>query len=149
MAQVEVDVARHVEVHEAIVIEVAKGRAATPDLVRRRNPRFDGHVREGPITVIPIQNVGPVVVNIQVLKPVIVIVRRNRAEPPAMPLDTRLARYVGKGPITVIAEEVVVGAVLDLRRLEEILDRGSVHDVKIHVAVVVVIKPNATTAVDL
>jgi len=66
-----------------------------------------------------------------------------------VPLDTRPPGHVGKGPITVISEEVVVRAVLDLRRMEEIFDRGPVHDVKIYVAVVVEIKPNATTAVDL
>jgi hypothetical protein len=66
-----------------------------------------------------------------------------------VPLDTRSAGYVGKGPITVISEKIVVRRVLDLRRMKKIVDRGSVNDIKIYVAVVVVIKPDATTAVDL
>ena len=63
MAQVEVNVAGHVKVEVSVVVIVAEGGTGAPHQLLAGDSRLGGHVGEGAVAIIPVENVRAVVVN--------------------------------------------------------------------------------------
>jgi hypothetical protein len=95
-----------------VVIIVPEGCPGTPHEISPCNVCLSRDVREGTVTVVPVKDVRPVVVNKKVDEAIVVIVCGDSSESPAISLYTSSARDIGEGPITIIPKEIIVRRIL-------------------------------------
>ncbi len=119
---------RHVELREAVAVEVA-GRPAHPAGAAAAAAALGGGVGEGPVADVPEEHVRPEVVHDeQVRIVVVVVVDPDGLEPVAGLRDPHRRRHVREGAVAVVPVERVGGG-------------GVVGHGDVEVAVVVVVRP--------
>ncbi len=121
--EIEVHVVRHVKIEIAVVVVIAeRGARAPPSCVADTGPC--GHIGEGAVAVVVIQNRAVEVGNVKVFMTIVVVVADGHAESPAAVVDSRLGRYIGEGAVVIVTVQL---AGMAFARLQ-IFDRGTVHE---------------------
>ncbi len=105
-------------------------------------------IRKGAITVVAIKNVGAEIGHEEICFAVIIEIGCHTTEAPAFARNARLLSHVRKRAVAVVAKQVIVVFARGHLPLQ-FFDGRPVHQVKIHVAVIVVVEPASTAAVDL
>ena len=140
--EVEFDVHAHVQVQPPVPVVVQERRAGRERGVPgQRRYRPAGHVPEGPVPLVAIEDVLPVVRDEQVVVAVVVVVRDGQAHPVTVRIaHAGLASHVREGSVTVVAiKDAGQGPVG-----HEARDGRAVEQVDVEVAVPVVV--DETTA---
>ncbi len=131
---VKVHIAGHVQVQQPVAVVVSPGRSGRP--VAKRHAGCFRLVCEGPVVVVVVEPVLPVVAHIDVRPAVVVVVGNRAAITPAVVLHARLGAHVGKGAILVVPKQRRVRRLfLAVQRVE----CRAVHQVDRQPAAVVVI----------
>ena len=148
VVNIEVDVTADVEVQIPVIVVIGEGRSAAPD-VATPDPGLDSDVGKRPVAVVPVQDVFPEIVDKEVDKAVVIVVGRHCSVPPARSFNARPQGHITEGAVAVVAKQIITGTISNGARVPKIGDRGAVCDIKVHISVVVVVKPHAAAPVYL
>src|SRR5882757_3195351 len=124
----------------AVAVVVHKAAAGAPVLLMARETGGLGHIREGAIAVVAIQNILPKTGAEDIVKAVVVIVCHANAERPANRMQSRFFRNIGESAISVVLIETIscaLGCVVHARARQ---------NEKVHPTVVVVVNESAATS---
>src|SRR5579859_3140702 len=135
MVEVVIDVAGNEKIKQAIVVVVSPGGAGGPVLESDAGPF--GDVGEGAVVVVVIEAVFAVVGYVDVRPAIVVVVGDGDAEAPALVSDAGLVSDVSKRAVMVVVEEHGAGRWFPALNGG---DRGTVEEINVEPAVVVVIE---------
>src|SRR5713226_4858265 len=138
MDRIKLEISGDVQVDEAVTVVTAKSRARVPDAAAA-NSSPGRHIRERSVAVVVIQNIRAVVRDEKIGVSVVVVISRYATEAPSPSRDPCRLRNVGKGSVTIVAVQIIVPGMLDRLGLQ-VLNRGSVHQIQVHVSVLVVVE---------
>src|SRR5690242_16851331 len=98
---------RDIQVKEAIVVDVAKGRAHAPlgkGPVRVGYARRFRNIRESAVAIVAVQPIGAIVRHVKVQIAVVVVVTHRHSAAPGRVPEMSLGRDVGKSAVAVVVE---------------------------------------------
>ena len=143
---IEIEIAGNEQVQVAVAIVIAESRTGMPDIAAADMCLFRD-VDEGAVAPVLVQNIATEIGDEQVGEAVIVVIRGDAAKTPATAGDAGLERHVRERAVTVIAIKMVGGSLgffaLQIRK------SGTVDQIQVHPAVVVVVDPADARAVHL
>ena len=125
----------HEQIQQTVAVVVAPRRPRRPS--PQRHARLLRDVRKSPIVIVVVQAVLPEIRHINIRPPVVVVVAHRDAESPSFVRYSRFLRHIRKGPVMIIVEEH-----RSWRSFFSLhgLDRGSIQQVNIKPAVIVVVQ---------
>src|SRR5256885_9743661 len=124
----------------AIAVIVHKAAAGATVVLAAREASGLGHIREGAIAVVAIQNILPKTGAEDIVKAIVVIVSHANAERPANRMQPRFFRNIGKSAISVVLIETIA------RAFRCALQARARQDENVHPAVVVIVNESTATA---
>ena len=145
VADIEVEIARDIEIHIAVTIVVAESRAGVP-AARLRQAGGSGRVGEGPVTVVSIENVGTEISDEQVRVSVVIVISHDAAKAPALSRDARRQGHIGECSVAIVPEQIVASAGRHLFPLK-LFQCGAVDQVEVGMAVVVEVEPAGAASI--
>ena len=110
----ELDVVTHVEIEVPVGVDVEK-RDPGSHAVAVSHACSLGDVGEGAVSVVPVEDVGPEVVHVEVGVAVVIVIAHGDAEPVSRIADARLRRHVGELPVPFVPIERVARHRVGLR----------------------------------
>src|SRR5262249_53138430 len=121
----------------AIIVIVEPDCTGGP--TRGSDPCLVGHVSEGAIAIVPVKNAAAVLRNIEIGKPIKVVIGHSNAHSVASAWHASLLRYVGKRAIAIVTIQRVAKRGL---WVEEIA-AAAIDQIDVHPAVIVVVEEGA------
>ena len=121
--KIKVHVVRDHQIEMAVAIIINPRASRTPGLPRARHTRFFRDLGEHAVLVV-VQAVLPVVSDVKIFPPVVVVIADANPLPPARRAQTSLDRDIGKRPVMIVAIEMVgrsfpLGKTLESRAVDD------------------------------
>ena len=131
------------EVQVSITVIVQKAASSVPLRTRTflDEPCALGHIREGTVAIIVIQDVSTPVGYKEVIKAIVIVIADAATLAPARPSQSSLLRHIGKRPVAIIVKEEIRGRGAAWKPVES----AAVHKKNVEPAVVVVIEEGYAT----
>ncbi len=142
MRRIEIHVVGYKQIEKTISVIVQKTAASSPAVFGSRHAGLFGHVGEGAVTVVVVEDVVAKIGDEQIVETVIIVIAHAAALPPAGARQAGLFGDVGKGAVAIVAKQIAGGMAIPQGWIEA----GSVHQKNVEPAIVVVVEQRHAAA---
>ena len=145
-----IEIAADEQVELAVVVVVEKAGARAPS--GGRHSRLRRHILKRAVAAIPVENIGTIGGQVEILKSVVIIIADGDAHsvPGPDPGQARLLGDIGEFSVAIVPVEpipVLGVALVDFRpRRHRVLEPGAVSEEDIEIAIVIVVKKRDASA---